>query len=409
MTSGALRFEEILGWLKGLTSNSYGFEEKYLVEQLDKPKIAKRNTPLGLPIRNLISKSLDSDDGNLVINDFFSDWDEVKKGKFRGLVPIKQEDKFKESDLDCDSRPVWNWHSKSMRLEKQEDMCTTEVNGSSYVRGCSMRIGGSSDMNNRLISKDVVNDFGKIKIQTRKSRRDAKLLLAELNEVQERNEDLLEELSKTIMERDSAEFAKNQLRQGFSKIYNLLDDVLPKDLDYLYNLDANVKSLLESSDTSDAGGQTLNSSHGSIRSRSTSKRKQNIYVTCEGFLWMAACSMLEILKRLSDGTERQPRERKPSSSEFQGVPDDKLKQARFEIDKLEDHKEQLQLGLDVRVAANEDDIARILRGLRIAARLGLSFSKDIEAAIHRQAPFLLNLAMVLFPNFSSTIVGVFDK
>ncbi|GJR81001.1 hypothetical protein Tco_0151786 [Tanacetum coccineum] len=36
--------------------------------------------------------------------------------------------------------------------------------------------------------------------------------------------------------------------------------------------------------------------------------------------------------------------------------------------------------------------ARILRGLRIAARLGLSFSKDIEAVIHRQAPSLLNLA-----------------
>ncbi|GJS93892.1 hypothetical protein Tco_0800860, partial [Tanacetum coccineum] len=45
--------------------------------------------------------------------------------------------------------------------------------------------------------------------------------------------------------------------------------------------------------------------------------------------------------RLSDGTERQSRERKPSSSEFQGVPDDKLKQAQFEIDRLEDHKEQL--------------------------------------------------------------------
>ncbi|GJZ27278.1 hypothetical protein Tco_0571531 [Tanacetum coccineum] len=139
--------------------------------------------------------------------------------------------------------------------------------------------------------------------ESRKSRRAAELLLAELNEVQERNEDLLEELSKTTMERDSAESAKSesisrleqlsalhreernsqfsdlmtlksgldQLRPGFSKIYNLLDDVLPKDLDYLYNLEASVKSLLESSDTSNAGGQTLNSSHGRIRSRSKSK------------------------------------------------------------------------------------------------------------------------------------------
>nr|GEX16043.1 zinc finger CCCH domain-containing protein 13 isoform X2 [Tanacetum cinerariifolium] len=50
--------------------------------------------------------------------------------------------------------------------------------------------------------------------------------------------------------------------------------------------------------------------------------------------------------RLSDGTERQSRERKPSSSEFQGVHDDQLKQARSEIDRLEDHKEQLQIHLE---------------------------------------------------------------
>lgn len=43
--------------------------------------------------------------------------------------------------------------------------------------------------------------------------------------------------------------------------------------------------------------------------------------------------------------------------------------------------------------------ARILRGLRIAARLGLSFSKDIETAIHKQAFSLLNLSTVLFKIF----------
>lgn len=50
--------------------------------------------------------------------------------------------------------------------------------------------------------------------------------------------------------------------------------------------------------------------------------------------------------RVSDGTERQSRERKPSSTEFQGVHDDQLKQARSEIDRLEDHKEQLQIYLE---------------------------------------------------------------
>lgn len=186
-----------------------GFEEKYVVEQLDKPNTAKRSTPLGLPVRSLVS-----DSGGGGVDEVSSDWDEVKKGKFRGLVPVKLEEKFKESDLDCDSpRPVLNWRSKSMRLEKRE-----EVNGSSHVRGCSVEvgdseglksqsmrllvppqmknssekeepkgveakngymqqqpsfmeskprkfgIGGSSEMDNRLSSKDVLNDFGKIKV-----------------------------------------------------------------------------------------------------------------------------------------------------------------------------------------------------------------------------------------------------
>ncbi|GJS19665.1 polynucleotide adenylyltransferase family protein [Tanacetum coccineum] len=58
-------------------------------------------------------------------------------------------------------------------------------------------------------------------------------------------------------------------------------------------------------------------------------------------------------------------------------------------------KDLLDLKLRTLVPAHlsfTEDCARILRGLRIAARLGLSFSKDIEAAIHRQAPSLLNLA-----------------
>ncbi|GJX94640.1 hypothetical protein Tco_0349226 [Tanacetum coccineum] len=131
----------------------------------------------------------------------------------------------------------------------------------------------------------------------------AELLLAELNEVQERNEDLLEELSKTIMEKDSTEFAKNQLRPGFSKIYNLLDDVLPKDLDYLYNLEASVKSLLESSDTSDAGGQTLNSSHGCIRSRSKSKENERLKPRCAAkariYIWEKKASDLILASHVS--------------------------------------------------------------------------------------------------------------
>ncbi|KAF5798532.1 putative tRNA nucleotidyltransferase/poly(A) polymerase, RNA and SrmB-binding protein [Helianthus annuus] len=36
--------------------------------------------------------------------------------------------------------------------------------------------------------------------------------------------------------------------------------------------------------------------------------------------------------------------------------------------------------------------ARILQGVRIAARLGLSFSKDIESAIHKHASSILSLS-----------------
>ncbi|KAL7599412.1 hypothetical protein Lser_V15G22884 [Lactuca serriola] len=117
---------------------------------------------------------------------------------------------------------------------------------------------------------------------SRKSKRAAELLLEELNEVQERNEDLVDEISKLSREKDSAEAAMRdslshleqlsalhlderssqfeelmnlksdfeQLKPELRNIYNLVNDVLPKDLDHLYNLESSVKSLLESSDAS---------------------------------------------------------------------------------------------------------------------------------------------------------------
>ncbi|XP_076959242.1 uncharacterized protein LOC143635248 isoform X2 [Bidens hawaiensis] len=135
---------------------------------------------------------------------------------------------------------------------------------------------------------------------SRKSKRAAELLLAELNEVQERNEDLLEEISELSRQRDSAEASKResqtrfeqlsalhseerssqfselvnlksgleQLTPGLSKISNLLNNVLPKDLDYLYNLEAGVKSLLESGDASNVGGQTLKTSRSESKFKS---------------------------------------------------------------------------------------------------------------------------------------------
>lgn len=43
--------------------------------------------------------------------------------------------------------------------------------------------------------------------------------------------------------------------------------------------------------------------------------------------------------------------------------------------------------------------ARILRGIRLAARLGLSFSKDADAAIRNLSSSIMNLAKVPQKNF----------
>ncbi|XP_065635874.1 trans-Golgi network-localized SYP41-interacting protein 1 isoform X4 [Quercus suber] len=120
--------------------------------------------------------------------------------------------------------------------------------------------------------------------QSRKSKRAAELLLAELNEVQDRNDVLQEELAKAAnevaeltKERDLAEAAKleaisrleklsdvrseerknqlsefmriksilNQLRKGFHDVKNLQGDVFSKDLEFLHNLEVGVESFLK--------------------------------------------------------------------------------------------------------------------------------------------------------------------
>ncbi|KAL7187137.1 hypothetical protein ACSBR1_037244 [Camellia fascicularis] len=129
-----------------------------------------------------------------------------------------------------------------------------------------------------------------------KSRRAAELLLAELNEVQERNDGLQDELaiaaselSELSKERDLAEAAKreafsqveklsavrsvernnqlaelkllkscvDQLRKGFVDINDLLGDVLSKDLEYLHNLEASMISCLEPSEAMNVVGLPL--------------------------------------------------------------------------------------------------------------------------------------------------------
>ncbi|XP_024962318.1 uncharacterized protein LOC112502599 [Cynara cardunculus var. scolymus] len=133
-------------------------DENYVLEQLSKPKTIKQNKPLCLPVRSLGSKSLDSAAGkssngdgcNSVVKDSSNggngngngngNRNGIRNRKFRGLVPIKLEEKFKETDSDSGSgspTPL-NWRSKSMRLEKRGDLFTTEANESSDSRPLSV-------------------------------------------------------------------------------------------------------------------------------------------------------------------------------------------------------------------------------------------------------------------------------
>ncbi|PSS20986.1 Centromere-associated protein like [Actinidia chinensis var. chinensis] len=130
----------------------------------------------------------------------------------------------------------------------------------------------------------------------RKSKRAAELLLAELNEVQERNDGLQEELvnassglSELFRERDLAEAAKreafsrfeklssirfeernnqfaelmvlkscvDQLMKDFFDINDFLADILSKDLEYLHNLEVNMISCLDPSEALSMVGQPL--------------------------------------------------------------------------------------------------------------------------------------------------------
>lgn len=133
---------------------------------------------------------------------------------------------------------------------------------------------------------DLRSDMASSEQESKKSKRAAQLLLAELNEVQERNDGLQEELSKAstelaglTKERDLAEAAKleslsrleelynvhsveqenqfselvglksgiDQLRKGFKEINNLLTCVFSKDLEVLHNLEAGMDSCLKPS------------------------------------------------------------------------------------------------------------------------------------------------------------------
>ncbi|XP_021834760.1 golgin subfamily A member 4 isoform X1 [Prunus avium] len=129
---------------------------------------------------------------------------------------------------------------------------------------------------------DLRADMSSSEQEARKSKRAAELLLAELNEVQERNDGLQEELAKSASElatlskeRDLTEAAKldalsrleklstahsefaglksgvDQLRKGFQDVSNLLAGVFHQDMEFLHNLESGIDSCLKSSSAAD--------------------------------------------------------------------------------------------------------------------------------------------------------------
>ena len=147
--------------------------------------------------------------------------------------------------------------------------------------------------------------------ESKKSKRAAELLLAELNEVQERNDALQDELAKTCSElsklskeRDEAEASKlealsslkklttvhseerknqfsafmvlksdvERLRESFFDIDILIADVFSKNLEYFHSLKAGMESCLKPRDATDVVGVPLISSPGGIISKSSENK-----------------------------------------------------------------------------------------------------------------------------------------
>ncbi|KAJ9702892.1 hypothetical protein PVL29_004571 [Vitis rotundifolia] len=147
--------------------------------------------------------------------------------------------------------------------------------------------------------------------ESKKSKRAAELLLAELNEVQERNDALQDELAKTCSElsklskeRDEAEASKlealsslrklttvhseerknqfsafmvlksdvERLRESFFDIDILIADVFSKNLEYFQSLKAGMESCLKARDAADVVGVPLISSPGGIISKSSENK-----------------------------------------------------------------------------------------------------------------------------------------
>ncbi|XP_057423267.1 trans-Golgi network-localized SYP41-interacting protein 1 isoform X3 [Lotus japonicus] len=165
------------------------------------------------------------------------------------------------------------------------------------------------------LCSDLHDAVTSLEQESRKSKRASELLLAELNEVQERNDSFQDELAKVAAElvdlkkeKDSAEAAKlealshleklstvheevkmsqsskimelkssmNQVCKSLGEVHNLLTNVLLMDLDSFRNLKAGLESCLKGNKTANMVNSSVNREQAGIVCRSSDTKKSSM-------------------------------------------------------------------------------------------------------------------------------------
>ncbi|MED6108235.1 hypothetical protein PIB30_021691 [Stylosanthes scabra] len=198
------------------------------------------------------------------------------------------------------------------------------------------------------LCSDLHGTVASLEQESRKSKRAAELLLAELNEVQERNDAFQEELAKVDAElvdlrkeRDSADSAKlealshlrklsalheegkkshfsemtaltssmNQLCTGFDEIQHLLGSTFSMDLESFQNLEAGLKSCMKGSDATNMSDSSVAKTHygkspwSSITKSSLSSDSRSDFDTAESFHLLGS-QLQEVLVEIGSLKER---------------------------------------------------------------------------------------------------------
>lgn len=176
-------------------------DKNFVLEQLSKRRTIKQN---------LGSKILDSAAAKSVLQDSSSTFgDGIKMGKFRGLVPIKLEKKFRQtvsnpdsdSDSDSNSQIPLNWRSKSMRSEKIPDETshfTKPSVGILDLRSQSMRVSTPTQMKNSADNKESKGETSFKESKPREFSFDSSSEMKNLSDSKEIQKDTIKDSSNSI-------------------------------------------------------------------------------------------------------------------------------------------------------------------------------------------------------------------